>query len=139
MAEGNRHGEGGSASDGCVDVDRSPVQADQLMHQCEPNATSLMRSPVRAFDSAKTLKQVRNLVFGNAGTGITDRDLCTTFDGALGNGNLSLKCGFQCVGEKVQNDVLPLLPVDVHRLRQRTAVHHESQPSPFDSRMKGTR
>ena len=80
----------------------------------------------------KPLEQPRNFVGGDPDTGVgDDNDGPVTFS-AHPHRYCAVEGEFQRVRQQVEQDLLPQVRIDIDRLVQRRAVHHQRQPSPLD-------
>ena len=48
------------------------MQLNQLLHQRKADAAAFVTPALRAFNAVKTLKQIGQLMWGDAGSGIAD-------------------------------------------------------------------
>ncbi len=123
MAQGQRDGERRAAVRRAVDGDRAPVQAHQLAHHRQPDSAALTRSRPRPLHAVEPLEQARQLVGRDAGAGVGDRQLRRAPVGAQPDPDAALEGELHGVGQQVEDDLLPHVPVDVDRLGQRRDVH----------------
>src|SRR3954469_3648229 len=86
----------------------------------------------RTLDAPEALEEVRQLLFRYARAGIVNGENRAIICSGDGNANLALKRGFERVGEEVENDLLPHVAINVHRLRQRRAVDDEIKTRSFN-------
>jgi hypothetical protein len=99
------------------------VQPGQLLHQREANTRALIGPPFRTLYPVKSLEQPRQLIRRNAGAGVGDCKLESTvflrqryLDGAL-------EREFEGIGEKIENNLLSHLAIDINGLRKRRRAH----------------
>lgn len=127
-AEGEVHGEGGALAEAAVHADGAAVRFHQILDQHQAEAAALVGAGAGAADPVEALEQARQLVRGDAGAGVGHGEPGPVAGrghphlGAAGEGEL------QGVAEQVEDDLLPHLPVQGHRLGQRRAVHLQRQP-----------
>ncbi len=120
-AERQANGEGGAGTFVAVGDDAAAVQADQLLHQCQPDPTALVGSRVCGLDAVKPFEQPRHLRGGHTDSGVGDGDYrvgvltrrtATEMDAVEGE--------LQRIGQQVEDHLLPHVAVDVHRFVHRS-------------------
>jgi hypothetical protein len=131
----NRDREGGPPADDAVDVHRTAVQVDQLVHEREPDSRPLVAAAARPLDAMESLEDV--LVLGDARAGVAHGELCASVTPAQANRDLALERELERVRHEVEDDLLPVRAIDVDSLGKRRAVHDELQPGRLDERREG--
>ena len=96
------------------------MQPDQLLHQRQADAAAFDASAARALDAMEALEQVRQLFRRYAGAGIAHRDLDRLAVGRRPDfyGDFAIERELQRIGQKVEDDLLPHVAVDIGRRRQ---------------------
>ncbi len=115
------------------------VQLHQLPHQCQADSRSLVGAALRSTHAVEAFEDVRELLRRDPRARVPDRQLHRALHRPQRNGDLPFEGELEGVREEVEDDLLPHLPVDVHRLRERRGVHHQPQPRPLDGRAEGAR
>src|SRR5579862_200847 len=87
------------------------------MDKCEADSTTLVGAGPRVLNTMKSLKDVRQLFFGNADPCIDDGQLHVTADTLQGDFDFSVEGEFERVGDEIQQDFFPHLAVDVDKIR----------------------
>src|SRR5687768_17156032 len=103
------------------------------MYERKTDARTFLGAPAHAFDSMKALEDARQLVGGDADPGIFHPKLDAIGAGGKRDLDGSLERELECVGEKIQHDLLPHLPIDVDLVGQRIAAYDELEPRALDS------
>ena len=115
------------------------MQPDQLVHQRQSDAGSLLGAPRLPLDPMKALEQPGQLGRRNADAGVANRE----FDLADGRSrpqrhrHLALEGIFERVREQVQNDLLPHVAGDKDRVRQGRAINSVAQAGALHRRSEG--
>ncbi len=114
--------------------DRAAVQRDQLVHEREPDAGALAGAPDRALHAVEPPEQQGNVVGRDADAGVPT-DIGTSSVPPVRRRVIGAVEGeLERVGEQVQHDPLPHLPVHGDHPGQRRAVHDELEPATLDRR-----
>ena len=113
----NAHREAGSGPRVALHLDDAPVQLCQLLGEGQPDAGTFDRAGAGCSDHCKALKDAREILLGNAASGIDDLEIKMIVRGAQPNRHLPLEREFQGIREKVMDDLRPHLGIDVSRLR----------------------
>ena len=87
----------------------------ELLHEGEADAGSFEAATFRALDALKAVEDVRQLVRGDAGAGIANRELDAIATRAQAHGDFSSESKLERVRDQVEDDLLPLRRVDVGR------------------------
>ena len=87
----------------------------------------------------KSLEDVREFRRGNADARIAHRELDVTGSPSQGDRNLPVERVLQRVAEKIQDDLLPHLAIDVDGFGQAGTVDHQPQAGFFDRRPEDAR
>ena len=136
VAERNANGERGPERFLAHDLDRSTVETDQLLNQRQTNSAPLVRTRARVRDAVESFEETRNLVRRNADAGIANDELGVCRVGAQRYRDLSFERVLERVGDEVENDLLPHLPVHVHRLSDGRSVDGECETRRVDGRLE---
>src|SRR5258708_39728643 len=110
-----------------LDAHRAAVRRNQLLHQSEPDSSSLMRSRFCTLYTMEALEQARQLRFWDANARVSYRKLGVITAPPEGNSDAALESMLEGVGDEVEHNFLPHLRIDVDRLRQRLAVNRQGQ------------
>src|SRR4051794_4865037 len=86
--------------------DVTAEQLDQLLDKSKSDAAAFERAPLRTFDAAKPLEQVRNFIRRNSGAGVGDGKLRRRAVGQRlhPNRDLSSKRELEGIRHEVEND-----------------------------------
>src|SRR5580658_5631179 len=98
-----------------------------------------MRSAASARDAVKAFEDVAQLISGDPGAGIADRQLEMRAGVAQFDLDGAIKSKLESIRQKVENDLFPHLPIDIRGLEQRQTVDVETQSCFLDGRTKDTR
>jgi hypothetical protein len=101
------------------------VQARELLHEREPDAAALVGARARAADALEALEQARELVGGDPRAGVGDAQDRVRAVAAQGDPDLALERELERVGDEVEHDPLPHLPVHARDHRAVRAPDHE--------------
>ena len=104
------------------------MQLHELLHQGEADARPLVRPAARPLDPVESLEDAGQFLGRDAGPGVADGQLRRDAGGSEADGDRPLEGELEGVGGEVQDDLLPHVTVHVNRLRQRWAVHDQTQP-----------
>jgi hypothetical protein len=91
---------------------------------------------LHSLDPVKTLKKPRELVFGDATASIVDRQYCSAVRHSNLHRDATLKRVFEGVGDQVENDLLPHIPINIDGLGEGRAVYRKGEPGFFTGRPK---
>jgi hypothetical protein len=86
----------------------------------------------RALDTIEPLKQVGQLGFRDADAAIAHRKLHRILNLSERYYDFTLKGVFECVGDKIQNDLLPHFTIDINRLGEPLAINNQSHAGALD-------
>jgi hypothetical protein len=127
------HGERRPHIQPAFDIDRSTVQPDQFVHQCQPDAGAFQSPAALAFDAVEAVEDVRQLRLGDADAGVAHRQY----------GRLSIRRRIQAdldparegvferIGNQIENDPLPHFCIDIDLAIQSCTVGFEMQACAF--------
>src|SRR5579862_23011 len=133
FAERNRYGENASGPEFALNSYRTFVELHQLLHECQPNARAFIGSRIDILDAVKAVENTRQLFRSNADTGIANRKFyATAIDRLEFNRDLALQRVLECVGKKIENNLLPHIAIHVDRLRQWGAIDFQLHAGTFD-------
>ena len=131
---GNGHRKRGALVQPARNRQCAAVHPDQLVDEREPDAGAFLRAGASALDPMKPLEDVPDLAVGNAHAGVAHAEFHHARTLEKRQVDRTVERELQGVREKVQDDLLPHLPVHVDRLRQRWAVDHEFQAGAHERR-----
>ena len=131
---GDGHDERAAPAEGALDPHRPAMELDQFLDQRQADARALVGPAPRAFDAVEALEEVGEFRRRDAGPGIADDQFHGLPCRAQGDRDLAGEGELEGVGQEVEDDLLPHVPVDVDGLGQRRAVHDEPQPGPLAGR-----
>ncbi len=106
----------------------------ELLHECEADARAFMRSGARVLHAMEPLEDARQLGFRDAAAGIAHRKLHAIAEPSQRDGDFTVEGELERVGQEIEDDLLPHVPVHVHGLGQRRAVEDEPQAGFLDRR-----
>src|SRR5690349_1327255 len=118
------------------DMHAAAMQLDEFLNKGEADAGALITAPTRLFDLVEALEYARKLVGRNASTRIRDGDLDGVPGVAHGYCDGAFERELEGVGEQVEDDLLPHLPIDVDQSRERRAINDQRHPGAFNGRAK---
>ena len=110
------------------------VQLDEFLNQREANSGAFEGSTLLAFDAMKALEQARQLGLWNSNAGVADSQLRAPPIGCDPHidRNFSLEGELEGVRDKIEDDLLPHVAIDIDRLRQRSRQSIRSVESGLD-------
>src|SRR5215510_8258083 len=88
----------------------------------------------RVLHTMEPFEDAGQFRIGDAATGVAYRELHAIATPVEGDGDFAVDGELERVGEEVEDDFLPHVPIDINRLGQRGAVHDAPQPCLLDSR-----
>jgi hypothetical protein len=101
--------------------DGAAMQADQVSHQGEADPASLVRAALLPLHTMEALEQQRQVPGRNTHAGVADAELRVTCHRPHAHADAALEGEFEGIGEEVEDDLLPHIPVHIDRLRWRLA------------------
>src|SRR5579883_2852377 len=137
--ERQRDPEGRPNTDLALHGDRAAVTPDEFVHHCEPDSRALLGATQGAFHTMEPIEDPRELLRGNPDSGIA-----YVQEGAFrlpvkAHGDTPTKGELECVRQEIEDDLLPHLPIDVHRLTEIGAFHRERETGSLHRGAKGAR
>src|ERR1700754_2576842 len=114
------------------------MRSHESIDERESNAGALMSARPRAFYAMEAIKQVWQLRVWNADTGVGDTELGVLAAPGHGDSNASIKRMLEGIGEKVEDNFLPHVAINVDRLRKGRATHGQGEAGLFDCGAKYT-
>ena len=138
-AQRQTNGEGATDPDLACHGNRATLQADQLLHQRQADAAAFDAAAARALDAMEALEQMRQLYRGYARAGIAHRDLdrLAVDRRPDGDDDFSLEGEFQRIGQKIEDDLLPHVAVDMDGRRQWWTIDTQVKAGAGDGRAEG--
>src|SRR5215469_1761055 len=115
LTEWKPDGEGRPAADFASGVNGTAMQLDEFINQCEADSTTFVGASLLPLDSMKSLEQPWHFVLGYADAGIGDRKLDHSTSCAERNRQLAFEGELESIGEQVEDDLFPHIPVDIDR------------------------
>ena len=91
--------EGATLAQHTVDANRAGVLPDQLVHQREPDAGAFKAAAGGALNAMEAIEDLGPLVFGDAGSGVPNRELEVVPGQGLAHSNLSFQSKLEGVGQ----------------------------------------
>ena len=107
------------------------MQLHQFLNQREANAAAFIGAVLLPFDPVEALKQARQFRLGDADAGIANCQFRLPAVGSQADRDFALEGEFEGVGEEVEDDLLPHVPVDIDGLGKRRTIHDKRQPGAF--------
>ena len=138
-ARTNRHGESGSPAFLAVDRDAAAMKTGQFLHEREADARAFVRAGSRVLDAVEALEDAGEIGVGNADARVRDAQPHAIAVRLQLDANLALERELEGVRQQIQDDLLPHVPIHVHRSRDRIAVDHERDARFLDGRSKDAR
>ena len=138
-AERDAHADRRAHAELALDGDRPAVQLDQLVDQRQSDPGALVRAPLDAAHSMEPVEQPGQLVLGDADAGVRDGQLGRRVDASQRHGDLAVEGELDRVREQVQDDLLPRVPIDVHRVVECRAVDAQAKPRALHDRSEHAR
>src|SRR3569832_2194457 len=87
----------------------------------------------------KALEYARQILRRNPTTCVLHFELNVISQHPLGDSDRAGKGELECIGQKVENNLLPLVPIDVHRFRDRVAPDRQYDTCALECRTEHTR
>jgi hypothetical protein len=112
------------------------MELDEFLNQGEPNATSLISSALLALNAMKALKQAWHFMRRNSDAAIADGQLGFAVHLTQADCDLALERELECIGEKIEHDLLPHVTIDIGGLRERWTIDDEAQAGALACRAK---
>jgi hypothetical protein len=121
------------------DADESAVQAREFLYECQANAGSLVGTCANMPDTVEALEHAGKIRLGDTDPGVGHAELHVIAAPAQGHADLACEGELERVREKIQDDLLPHVPIDVDRFRQRRALHRHRESRLLDGRAERAR
>ena len=137
-AVGQRHRERRADVGGALRRHRAAVQADELLDHRQTDAAALARARAGAGHPGEALEEAGQLRGRDADARVGDGEDGAARARSEPDGDAALERVLEGVGEEVEDDLLPHVPVDVHRLGQRRRSRRR-RPARPGRRRSGTR
>ena len=118
-AQGHGDDEGGAGPETALGADRPAVQLDQFLDQGQSDAAAFVGAAAHILDAMEPLEKAGHFLGGDAHAGVADGQHGAGGIGAELDLDLALEGELEGIGDQVQNDLLPHVPVHVNRLRER--------------------
>src|SRR5581483_7584432 len=126
-AERDRYCKRATHTWGALQAHRPTMQFRELVNQRQSNAGSLVCSGTRALDAMKALENALLFILRNAHAGVSHREFHTVVYSFKCNSNLAVKGELESIGEKIQDDLFPHVPVHINRFIEGLAFNREIQ------------
>ncbi len=112
------------------------MQPDQLLHERQADAAAFDAAAPGALDTMKPLEQMRQFAGRDAGAGVAHRDVDRLAVGGRTHvdRDLALEGELQGIREKVEDNLLPHVAIDMDGGRQRLAIDAEAKAGAVDGR-----
>ena len=110
------------------------MELDELVNEREADSRSLVASALNAFDAVEAFEDTRQLVFGNAGSGIFHFEQRPLVPCRNRHDDAPLQGELERVRNKVEDDLLPHVAIDMDGPGIVVAVDLEVEPRPFHGR-----
>ena len=105
--------------------------------QCEADARPLVGPPRCALHSIEALEDTRQVLLVDAGPCVANEKPRDARIGLDADGDLPFEGELKGVGDEIEDDLLPHLPVDENRLGDGAAIQGELQTASLHERTKG--
>ena len=128
----NRNDEPAASIKFAFDADSAAVQLHQLLHQGESDSASLIGTTIRPLHSMKSLEQPRNFIGRDARASVPHAHLDVCAGAAHCDLDLAGKRELECVGEEIEDNLLPHLAIHVYRFGERRTIDDQPQSGAFD-------
>src|SRR5262249_48839462 len=115
------------------------VNLHELTHQRKPDAGALVGPRAGVAHALESLEHLRQLDCGDAYSGIANRQLDAVASAPQADLDFALERELESVREKIQNDLLPHVAVDVDRFGERLAIDDQRKTGAFDGRPEHAR
>jgi hypothetical protein len=115
------------------------VQLDQFLNERKPDAAALICAAAHVRDAVKALENPRRFLLGNADSGIANAQFRNLAHRLQRDGDLSVECEFESVGNEVQHDLFPHLSIHIDGLGKPGTIDREPQARPFRGRTEHAR
>ena len=126
--ERHAHLEGAAAPLGALGLHVAAVHRRQLLHQREADPGPLVRAALRPLDAAKAVEDVSQVGRGDARPGVDDLENRARVAAVQADRDAPLEGELERVGDEVEDDLLPHLPIDVDGLGERRAIDDQLEP-----------
>ncbi len=131
---GQKNGEGRPHVEGAGGGDRPAVEVHELLHQREPDPRALVGSPLGALHAMKALEEPGHLFFGHADPGVGHLEGDAVAHPLQAERDPAREREFEGVGEQVEHDLLPHVPIDEDLLGQGVEIDLEREAGAVDRR-----
>ncbi len=128
-----------------LEPDVAAMELDQLAHEREADAGTFVRPRAHVAYALEALEQLRQIGLGDTDARVADAELDALAARSQGHLDLAVERELESVREKIQDDLLPHVAVDVGRLVERLAIDDELEtraarwPSGIRSRARRSR
>ena len=112
------------------------MKPDEFLHKREPDSAAFERATLLILDAVKTLEHAWQLSRWNADAGVMNRQLRLVALNTQAKRNFTFKSELESIGNEIEDNLLPHIPVHIDRLWQWRTIDHQVQPRPFASRSK---
>ena len=107
-------------------MNMAAVELDQFLHESEANTAAFVGAALLTLNTMEAFEKTRQFVFRYADTGVADRQCRKSIHCAQGNCYLAFEGELERIGEKIKDDLLPHIAIDVDGPGQGGAV--DDQP-----------
>ena len=104
------------------------MQPNELLNQRQPDARAFVRPRPATLGPIEALEEMRNLLGGDPGAGIADRQLHGFAGASQRDRDLPVERELERVRQEIEDDLLPHVAIDVDGSPQRGTLHHEAEP-----------
>src|SRR5579864_5047146 len=116
LPEGNADDKCAASFESAFHPNEPSVQLDQLLHQGQSDARSLMRPAPRVRHSMEPLEQSRYCFRRYAHSRISNSKLCEVANPIYADADFSFEGEFEGVGDQIQNNLLPHVAININGL-----------------------
>src|SRR5579863_8773673 len=118
-----------TASECAIHAHGATMQSSEFMHQSQADPCALVSSAAGVGNAVKAIEQARYFLGRNSNPGVADPQLRRVSNLIQTDFNFSIKCELESVGDQIEDDLLPHVPVDIGDFPGRLAIHDKAQAS----------
>ena len=98
------------------------MNLDEFLHQRQADPASFVCAAPSILNTMETIEQARKFVRGDSDSRIANAQFDRISCLRQGNTDFSFKGEFECVGDQIEHDLFPHVPVNVDRFAEWRAI-----------------
>src|SRR6185436_17553834 len=102
------------------------------LHEGQADSGTFVGARALALNAVETLEDVRQIAFRDPDSGVGDPELHRATYRTKGNLDRAFERELECIGEQVEDDLLPHVAIDVDGVGELLAVGDEREPGVLD-------